>query len=85
MITAPTGYQGTHIVREGRAGGGIATLVPHSMHMMATNKHEFYVHTQLVVNMGTLHVVNVYIPPPSATNPITWCEDTCYSSWTPSL
>ena len=33
------------------------------MHVIATNKHEFYVHVQLAVNMGTLHVVNVYIPP----------------------
>ena len=62
-ITAPTGYQLTHIVCEGRAGGGIATLVLHSMHVMATNKHEFYVHVQYVVNTGTLHVVNMYIPP----------------------
>ena len=33
------------------------------MHVLATNKHEFYVHVQLVVNTGTLHLVNVYIPP----------------------
>ena len=33
------------------------------MRVMATNKHEFYVHIQLAVNTGTLHVVNVYIPP----------------------
>ena len=70
MITAPTGYQVTHIAREGRAGGGIATLVPQSMCVMAINKHKFYMHIQLVVNMGTLHVANVYIPP-SATNLIT--------------
>ena len=63
MITAPTGYQVTHIACKGRANGGIATLVPHSMHVMATNKHEFYVHIQLAVNTGTLHVVNLYIPP----------------------
>ena len=48
---------------EGRAGEGIATLVPQSIHVIATNKHEFYIHVQLVVNTGTLHVVNVYIPP----------------------
>ena len=59
----PTGYQVTQIAREGRVGGGIATLVPHSVHVLATNKHEFYVHVQLVVNTGTLHVINVYIPP----------------------
>ena len=47
---------------EGRAGEGIATLVPQSIHVIATNKHEFYIHVQLVVNTGTLHVVNVYIP-----------------------
>ena len=63
LITAPTGYQVTHVACEGRASGGIATLVSHSMHVMATNKHEFYVHVQLTVNTGTLHVVNVYIPP----------------------
>ena len=33
------------------------------MHVLAINKHEFYVHVQLAVNTGTLHVVNVYIPP----------------------
>ena len=33
------------------------------MHVLATNKHEFYVHAQLAVNTGTLHVVNVYITP----------------------
>ena len=33
------------------------------MHVMATNKHEFYLHVQLAANMDTLHVVNVYIPP----------------------
>ena len=33
------------------------------MHVMATNKHEFYVHVQLAVNTGTLHMVNVYILP----------------------
>ena len=60
-ITVPTGYQVTHIARKGRAGGGIATLVPQSMHVMATNKHEFYVHVHLAVS--TLHVLNVYIPP----------------------
>ena len=37
-------------------------MVPQSMHVMVTNKHEFYVHIQLAVNTGTLHVVNVYIP-----------------------
>ena len=57
-ITAPTGYQVTHV-----AYGGIATLVPQYMHVMAINKHEFYVHIQLAVNTGTLHVVNVYILP----------------------
>ena len=62
-ITAPTGYQVTHAACKGRAGGGIATLVPHFLHVMATNKHEFYVHVQLAVNTGILHVVNVYIPP----------------------
>ena len=50
-------------MRESRAVGGIATLVPHSIHVLATNKHEFYVHVQLAVNMGILHVINVYILP----------------------
>ena len=63
MITAPTGYQVIHVVRQGRAGGGIATLVPQSIHMMATNKHELYVHVQLAVKTGILHVVNAYILP----------------------
>ena len=62
-ITAPTGYQVTHVARKSRAGGGIATLVPHSMHVLATNTHEYYVHVQLAVSTGVLHVINVYIPP----------------------
>ena len=41
-ITAPTGYQVTHVACKDRAGGGIATLVPHSMHVMVTNKCELY-------------------------------------------
>ena len=61
--TAPTGCQVTQVAREDRAGWGIATLVSQSMHVMTTNKHEFYVHIQLAVNAGTLHVVNMYIPP----------------------
>ena len=62
-ITTPTGYQVIHIAYKGRAGEGIAILVPQSMCVMPTNKLKFYVHVQLAVNTVTLHVVSMYIPP----------------------
>lgn len=53
-----------HSAREGKMGGGIATLHPADTHMLQVFREQLTVYMQLALQGGmVLHVLNVYLPP----------------------
>ena len=53
-----------HVPRDKRKGGGLATLMPQQMRVLATSSTELYIRTVIAAEGGqVLHLINMYIPP----------------------
>ena len=59
-IRAPVGYHVEHVPWEKREGGGLATLIPQQMQVLATSSMELYIHTAIAAEGGqVLHLINM--------------------------
>ena len=68
-IRPPAGLEVLHSPREGCDGGGIVTMLPTGVRVLATSAAEPYVYTQVALADGVaLHVVNIYLPPARPTS-----------------
>ena len=58
------GYHVEHMPWEKREGGGLATLIPQQVRVLASSLMELYIHTVITAEGGqVLHLINTYIPP----------------------
>ena len=58
------GYHVEHVARERCGGGGLATLIPQQVRVLASSSTELYIHTVIATEGGqALHLINSYIPP----------------------
>ena len=58
------GYHVEHVPWEKHEGGGLATLIPQQMRVLATSSTVMYIHTVIAAEGGqVLHLINMYIPP----------------------
>ena len=58
------GYHVEHVPQEKCEGGGLATLIPQQMWVLATSSTDMYIHTAIAAEGGqVLHLINTYIPP----------------------
>ncbi|MCG8388717.1 MAG: hypothetical protein MJA30_24415, partial [Cytophagales bacterium] len=56
-----------HNPRQGKKGGGLATLVPTCATILETRQAQYVPYTQVAAEAGVvLHVLNVHIPPTSS-------------------
>ena len=66
-ISPPAGIRVEHNPRQGKKGGGLATLVPTCTTILETWQAQYVLYTQVAAEAGVvLHVLNVYIPPTSS-------------------
>ena len=58
------GYHVEHVAWEGRGGGGLATLIPQQVRVLASSLTELYIHTAIATEGGqAFHLIKSYIPP----------------------
>ena len=58
------GYHVEHVTWKRHEGGGLATLLPQQVWVLATSSTELYIHTAIATEGGlALHLINIYIPP----------------------
>ena len=62
-LTAPTGYTVIKCTQHARQGGGIAMLVPQSLHILRSTTTGYHVYVLIVAGNNVLHVINCYLQP----------------------
>ena len=58
------GYHVEHVTWERHEGGGLATLIPHQVWVLATSSMELYIHTAIATEGGAGTASDKHVHPP---------------------